>query len=664
MASFHQIQQLQQLQQLKQLQQHVLSSHSHPSQPTLMRPPAPPVVPVNVNTITPSISTFPSVSSSSHHSLPLPYPHPNSFQYQHHNQSQQPLHNNNNRNFHPQHFQIQSMNTELPSIHHETTFNNNNINTVLNTKNNTYSSTSSLPFHATSTVDPVMTKTMNNMLNMTNSAGSTVVTASPQSSSSSQFHINSNERLSNSYHHQNVQTQHHDAMFHMSHRHEHEEEMEDEDDVDDEDDEDEIEKHEVEEVLSRCHEKLPAISNTITENHHHNQTYNQYGNMNINNNTQNHIPKINTIPHPEQNHNQQHQMSGQEDSENSEEEETPDPDLINSVTKILQATCLANNRTLQVGTFASTNGYRSSTFPDGSSSLFFSLRRPTIALRPYISRLVRYVRASRAAFVVALMYLDRVHGADSVLALTDLNVHRLVTTALMLAVKFVEDEPLRNSTLARIGGVPTIKEMNLLEVQMLRRLGWNCSVDLKTFDIYERCVIGGLEQNSGGGGVQRRTWNGIDDGDVNTKQNIDIDMKFHTMERNEISVPSTTVGVSTVEMKGSNVHGLVGEQRVDATCNNIDGDITVRRPRVAAMRMGERPIQMDVDYGTGPASEINIERSRIVVEENANGRILEGHEQGPRRDVGVIGVRGVGKIRMEMSGGVMRDMQFDVGMGV
>lgn len=147
------------------------------------------------------------------------------------------------------------------------------------------------------------------------------------------------------------------------------------------------------------------------------------------------------------------------DAESITEEE-----LVEAITAILENICAINNGRIAVpsnlgGTRAP---YRSATYPDGSSSIFFSLQKPAVEMRYYVARLVKYMHVSTSVFVVALIYLDRVHAADEILALTDLNVHRLITTALAVATKWCEDEVHRNSTVCRIGGVPSTSEMNLL----------------------------------------------------------------------------------------------------------------------------------------------------------------------------------------------------------
>lgn len=133
--------------------------------------------------------------------------------------------------------------------------------------------------------------------------------------------------------------------------------------------------------------------------------------------------------------------------------------------------------------------YRSDRYPDSSSSVFFSLSKPGIVLKHYLARFVRYLNVSRSVFVVGLIYLDRVCADDRLLALTELNIHRLLTTALCTAAKFVEDESHRNSSLSKIGGVPTTEEMNVLELQFLRRLNWDCSISVGAYRLYEDCIV-------------------------------------------------------------------------------------------------------------------------------------------------------------------------------
>lgn len=134
--------------------------------------------------------------------------------------------------------------------------------------------------------------------------------------------------------------------------------------------------------------------------------------------------------------------------------------------------------------------YASRQYPDGSASVFYSLVAPAVSLKDYVHRLVEHIPASRAVFTAALVLLDRAHGADDALAICTLNVHRLVATAVAVANKALEDDPLRNSRMARIAGIPSTAEMNLLERHFLERLEWDTSIDVEAFYLYDRSLFG------------------------------------------------------------------------------------------------------------------------------------------------------------------------------
>ena len=57
----------------------------------------------------------------------------------------------------------------------------------------------------------------------------------------------------------------------------------------------------------------------------------------------------------------------------------------------------------------------------------------------YVKRIQKYSRASPACFVVALIYLERIHRRNANLFLTSRNMQRLLLVAVMVAVKFLED---------------------------------------------------------------------------------------------------------------------------------------------------------------------------------------------------------------------------------
>jgi hypothetical protein len=73
------------------------------------------------------------------------------------------------------------------------------------------------------------------------------------------------------------------------------------------------------------------------------------------------------------------------------------------------------------------------------ASAFRSTTRPDISVRAYIARIARFAGCSPACYVVAYVYLDRLLRRRLALAVDSYTVHRLLITAVLAAVKFMDD---------------------------------------------------------------------------------------------------------------------------------------------------------------------------------------------------------------------------------
>ncbi|KAL8272491.1 hypothetical protein Esti_003614 [Eimeria stiedai] len=119
---------------------------------------------------------------------------------------------------------------------------------------------------------------------------------------------------------------------------------------------------------------------------------------------------------------------------------------------------------------------------------FLSATEPMISVADYVERLARFFQCSRECFVLALLYIDRLLQSNSQVWLCPLNVHRLVVTALMVAVKFADDTFYSNAYYAKVGGLP-VKEINYLEATLLRMLRFRLHVLPCEFERFYRLVM-------------------------------------------------------------------------------------------------------------------------------------------------------------------------------
>jgi hypothetical protein len=75
------------------------------------------------------------------------------------------------------------------------------------------------------------------------------------------------------------------------------------------------------------------------------------------------------------------------------------------------------------------------------ASAFRATTKPGISVRAYMARIARFAGCSPACYVVAYVYLDRLlrRGRRLALAVDSYSVHRLIITAVLAAVKFMDD---------------------------------------------------------------------------------------------------------------------------------------------------------------------------------------------------------------------------------
>jgi hypothetical protein len=121
-------------------------------------------------------------------------------------------------------------------------------------------------------------------------------------------------------------------------------------------------------------------------------------------------------------------------------------------------------------------------------SPFHASRIPSISVEAYFERIYTFAFCSKACYVIALLYLDRLSRRNGCLRMTSFTAHRLLITAVMLAAKFFDDIFYNNAYYAKVGGLP-LREMNGLEVRMLQELAYQLNVSVEEFHTFESKLV-------------------------------------------------------------------------------------------------------------------------------------------------------------------------------
>jgi len=116
-------------------------------------------------------------------------------------------------------------------------------------------------------------------------------------------------------------------------------------------------------------------------------------------------------------------------------------------------------------------------------TVFHCLRVPPISIAEYLLRIGVYSNCSPESYIIAMVYIDRLLTLNCEINLTSLNVHRLVITAVLLAIKGRDDTYYSNAYYASIGGVSTA-QINRLELTFLEMMRFELFVSNAAYFSY------------------------------------------------------------------------------------------------------------------------------------------------------------------------------------
>ena len=126
------------------------------------------------------------------------------------------------------------------------------------------------------------------------------------------------------------------------------------------------------------------------------------------------------------------------------------------------------------------NDEKNSSFYD--DSIFVCKNIPDISIENYLNRVQKYTKLENSTLIIALIYTDRVLGNKNI-KLSKHNIFKILLTAILIAIKYNEDEIYDNYYFAQIFGVK-ITELNKLESEFLDLIGFELFISKKELLLY------------------------------------------------------------------------------------------------------------------------------------------------------------------------------------
>ena len=162
-----------------------------------------------------------------------------------------------------------------------------------------------------------------------------------------------------------------------------------------------------------------------------------------------------------------------ENEEDSPQSKLPNYDLIRAIAITLNS-ILEKNKNME--------NYKE-IIRDQSRQVFNANIIPSISIKDYLIRIQTYSNIERSTLIISLIYIDRFCNKAKV-TLTQYNIHKILFSSILMAIKFNEDDFYDNKYYSKIAGVKS-KELNVLEYDFIKLLNCKLYVSRDLYDKYE-----------------------------------------------------------------------------------------------------------------------------------------------------------------------------------
>ena len=121
------------------------------------------------------------------------------------------------------------------------------------------------------------------------------------------------------------------------------------------------------------------------------------------------------------------------------------------------------------------------------NSIFSAKDPPQISILDYLNRIKYYSQIENNTLICSLLYIDKLCTSNEIV-LTELNIHRILFTAILLSLKYNEDLIYKMDYYSKIAGV-SLKELKNLEFEFVSKINFELYINEKDFENYRDYLI-------------------------------------------------------------------------------------------------------------------------------------------------------------------------------
>ena len=155
-----------------------------------------------------------------------------------------------------------------------------------------------------------------------------------------------------------------------------------------------------------------------------------------------------------------------------------DNKIVNTISELLKNMCKENN---------SVEVHNTNILYNKKIILFMLKKIPSISIKDFLFRLLKYSKISDSTLVYILIYIDRLCHKYKI-KLNYYNIYKLILASMVVAIKLNEDEFYSSEFYAKLGGISKI-ELNNLEYEFTTMINFNLFVKEELFYKYYDLLI-------------------------------------------------------------------------------------------------------------------------------------------------------------------------------
>jgi hypothetical protein len=118
--------------------------------------------------------------------------------------------------------------------------------------------------------------------------------------------------------------------------------------------------------------------------------------------------------------------------------------------------------------------------------LVFNSPYTPITLKDYLYRIKSLTEVEDNTLILSLIYIDKICENASII-LSEFNIHKILFSSILIAIKFNEDLYYDNKFYAKVAGV-SAKELKKMESEFLRLIKFDLYINRKIFCKYKKYI--------------------------------------------------------------------------------------------------------------------------------------------------------------------------------